>query len=374
MRHLLVRLPLALLAMAAVACSGDRVTAPDSAEDALQAADGFARLADSVALLQGNDAALPYRDAADQIRAAQQVSRIAVTIDGVTERWNAVAGERVFSIVCPADASSTALGVPCLSGPVLTRTLIAWRGIAPRRLLFLTAPMEAGDIGSFSAPTPAVFVPAFLQYLEGRDRIWVGTSGKFTSSVKKGDPCPAPMGLAAPQATDITCNLAELLWTFEATAEPARGLPFANAARITHKIAVNKAAVAGTSITVTFSAPPRVPLPLSGTLKTTVNAAANDVTLAFTVRNETDRPFELHFRSTQEYDFRIATPGGEVVWTWSALADFAATATTRVIPAHESVTYTAHWTPTRRGPLLASAVLTTSDSPRLLVMVPVTVP
>jgi hypothetical protein len=374
MRHLLVRVPLALLAMAAVACSGERVTAPDSAEDALQAADGFSRLADSVAVLQGNDAALPYRDAADQIRAANRVSRIAVSIDGTTETWNAVAGERVFTVVCPTDASSTALGVPCLSRPVLTRTFIAWRGIAPRRLLFLTAPMEAGDIGSFSAPTPAVFVPAFLQYIEGRDRFWVGTSGKFTSSVKKGDPCPAPMGLALPQATDMTCNLAELLWTFEATAEPAPGLPFANAARITHKIAVNKAAVAGTSIAVTFSPPPRVPPPLSGTVTATVNSAANDVTLAFTVRNETDRPFELHFPSTQEYDFRIATAGGEVVWTWSALADFAATATTRVIPAHESVTYTAHWTPTRRGPLLASAVLTTRESPRLMSMALLTVP
>jgi hypothetical protein len=374
MRHLLVRLPLGLLAMAAVACSGDRVTAPDRAEDALQAADAFVRLADSVARLQGNDAALPYRDAADQIRAANRVSRIAVSIDGTTEAWNAVAGERVFTIVCPADASSTTPSVPCLSRPVLTRTLIAWRGTAPRQLLVLNAPMEAGDIGSFSAPTPAVFVPAFLQYIEGRDRVWVGTSGKFASSVKKGDPCPAPMGLALPQATDITCNFAELTWTLEATAEPARGLPFANAARITHKIAVNKAVVAGTSIAVTFSPPPRVPPPLSGTLTATVNASANDVTLGFTVRNETDRAFELHFPSTQEYDFRIATATGEVLWTWSALADFAATATTRVIPAHESVTYKAHWTPTKHGPLLAAAVLTTRESPRLTSIALVNVP
>jgi hypothetical protein len=234
--------------------------------------------------------------------------------------------------------------------------------------------MEAGDIGSFSAPTPAVFVPAFLQYIEGRDRFWVGTSGKFASTVKKGDPCPAPMGLALPQSTDIACNLAELTWSLDATAEPAGGLPFANAARITRKIAVNHAVVAGTSIAVTFAPAPRVPPPLSGTLTATVNSAANDVTLAFTVRNETDRPFELHFPSTQEYDFRIATATGEVLWTWSALADFAATATTRVIPADESVTYTAHWTPTRRGPLLAAAVLTTRESPRLTAVTLVTVP
>src|SRR5215210_6004963 len=123
--------------------------------------------------------------------------------------------------------------------------------------------MEAGDIGSFSAPTPPVFVPAFLQYIEGRDRFWVGTSGKFTSSVSKGDPCPSPMGIALPQATDITCNLAELTWTFEVTAEPAQGLPFANAARMAHKIAVAKAVVAGTSISMTFTPPPRVPPPLS---------------------------------------------------------------------------------------------------------------
>ena len=364
--------PLALFAAAAVACSGDRVTAPRTADDALQAAETFARLADSVAFFQGSEAALAYRDAADQIRIARQISQIAISIDGTTERWNAVSGERVLTINCPADPSAGALGIPCIHQPMTTRTLIAWRGSDPRRLLFLTAPAEAGDIGSFSTPTVAIFVPAFLQLIEGRERFWVGTSGKFTSSVKTGAACPAPMGVAIAQSTEIKCTQAELTWTVDATVEPARGLPFANAARVTHKIAISKAVIAGTSIAVTLS-PPREPPPIRGSLSAAVNGAGNDVTLTFTVRNDTDAPRELHFNTSQQYDFRVATPGGEVLWTWSATADFHTSLTTRVIPAHGSVTYTEHWTPTRRGPLLASAILTSRDA-RLLAVAPFTVP
>jgi hypothetical protein len=240
-------------------------------------------------------------------------------------------------------------------------------------MLYLTTPSESGDIGSFSVPTIAVLTLAHLQLVEGRERFWAGTSGTFASTMKTGPVCPTAIGLAVPQSTEIKCNLAEFTWTLDATLEPARGLPFANAARVNHKIAIRNAVVVGTRIDVTFSPPVREPTPLTASLTANLNATGDDVTLAFTVRNATDAPLELHFNSTQEYDFRIATRAGEVLWSWSALADFAATATTRVLPARGAVTYTAHWKPTAHGQLVVSAVLTTRE-PRLIAIAPLVVP
>jgi len=364
--------------VAATACADHRLTAPAppsniTGPDAIAAADGLQRIADSVAAMQGEDAALPFRDASDVVRASRVVSTIQISVDGTSSDWSAIATERQIIVVCPVLApGQKAPGIPCGSSPVVTRTLVAWQAGDPRHLLVLTTPdADAGDIGMLTTGTMATDVPGFLQYLEGRTKLWFGTAGKYASTVTPGDACkPQSSSDAATHPLPfVTCKLADFTWTLTVVtvSVPAAGTVRKNDATGTHTIALAKSSVSGAIVGVTVSPVPvnpvkPIPVPLIGALDADAGSDVGmPVGFAFTVKNISDRPFTINFGTSQQFDVVVTDRSGQTVWRWSDGQKFTTDPTTRDIPAHSSVTFTATWTPNVHGELMAAAMLTSTN-------------
>jgi hypothetical protein len=380
----LASLALALFALALAACADRGPTEPGLNDDPALAADRMRKIADSVALMQGEAAALPYRDAADQIGVAQRISRITISIDGTAQEFAAVAGESVINIGC-ALPPGVVSPIDCKPRAFFTRTLIAWQLGDPRRLVLLSTSAESGDIGLLVASTltSSTSIPGFLQYVEGKDRFFFGTSGHYASTIKLGDPCgvravdAANSSDLARTAPKIECKQAEFTWELEATVGvPPVATMRTNAATGTHKLALAKSTVLGAQLTMTISPPPIFPPPplperkLSSSLKVTVEA---DVTLAYTVKNESTTPVELHFPTGQRYDFAVTDKTGRVLWRWGEGKAFPMEVGVKVLAGGESVTFTEHWTPTAHGELIAMGFLTSKEE-KMLARSPFTVP
>jgi hypothetical protein len=112
-------------------------------------------------------------------------------------------------------------------------------------------------------------------------------------------------------------------------------------------------------------------LPLRSSLTATVGA---DVTLAFSVTNDTPSPVTMGFRSSQQYDFSVrSSDTGTLLWRWSDGRMFTAALGSRTLAPGETVTYTEKWTPPGRGSYVAEATLT-SDSHAAQAVTQFTVP
>lgn len=85
------------------------------------------------------------------------------------------------------------------------------------------------------------------------------------------------------------------------------------------------------------------------------------VTLELRITNMQTTPITLHFTSGQQYDFRVRRPDGTAVWLWSADKGFIDALTSRTLAPAETVVYTATWTPTARGSLIAEGWLTSTS-------------
>lgn len=379
----LAALALALFTLALAACADRGPTEPGLNDDPAQAAARMRQIADSVALMQGEAAALPYRDAADQIGVAQRISRITISIDGTAQEFAAVAGESVIKIGC-ALPPGVVSPVDCTPRSFSTRALIAWQLGDLRRLVLLSTSAESGDIGFLvaNAITSDKSVPGFLQYVEGKDKFFFGTAGHYASTIKVGDPCGVK-AVDAANSSDlartvpkIDCKQAEFTWEFEATAGvPPVATMRTNAASGTHTLALTKSTVLGAQLTIAIN-PPILPPPLppvrklSSSLKVTVG---EDVALAFSVKNESDAPVELHFPTEQRYDFAVTDRTGRVLWRWAEGKSFPMVVGVKVLAAGESVTYTEHWTPTAHGELIALGFLTSKEE-KMMARSPFTVP
>lgn len=93
-------------------------------------------------------------------------------------------------------------------------------------------------------------------------------------------------------------------------------------------------------------------------------AADGRVEFMLQVTNTTDRPIELHFNSGQSYDFRVLE-GGQEVWRWSSDQMFTQALRSEVLPAGETLTYTAEWEPgpARTGEFTVVGTLTSRSHP-----------
>src|SRR5256885_2859949 len=95
---------------------------------------------------------------------------------------------------------------------------------------------------------------------------------------------------------------------------------------------------------------------LDSSLTATVAA---DVTLTFSVTNNTASPVTVQFLSGQEYDFIIrSSDTGALVWRWSHGRAFTQALGSRTLASGETVTWTEKWTPSRSGTYTAHAALT----------------
>jgi hypothetical protein len=362
------------------ACGSDSTAPLDAGTDAARAAQTFAQLADSVARTGGDtDVGNAYSAIAGILGTAGQVTPIALTIDGATTTFIAVATTFQTTVNdCPP-------GAYCIMPPSMfaIRSLIAWDRENPKRLVQLSSASNDEAIGAILDPSPLALYArmASLIYMDGAGATYVGTSGTQAFDLKNsGTPCPEPadsalIGYLRPNGT---CTLAAHTVSFSGALEPSPFQLASTAAKGTHTIAMSAQAVAGTlrSITIdnfpcdtactkpidSLPQPPVVVRP-SNELPATLSASVNgDVTLTFTVKNPSADPVKVVYPSSQRYDFAVADSAtGQTVWTWSANKSFAQVFGEETIPAGGSLTYVEKWTPPKKGLYLAHAVLTSTS-------------
>jgi hypothetical protein len=98
----------------------------------------------------------------------------------------------------------------------------------------------------------------------------------------------------------------------------------------------------------------------SRVLRSSLTATVDrDVTLTFSVTNDSASPVTVQFSSGQQYDFIVRSSDTEgLVWRWSDGRAFAQALGSRTLAAGEMVTWTERWAPSRGGTYTAQAVLT----------------
>ena len=129
--------PLALCVALGTLVSCSDSTSP-SDDDVEMAASQF----DALASVRGDagdvDGAAVSHHAAFALRAGIRPTRVRITVDGATEDYRALEIEHAFG----DDVTES----PVLTQPIVLRSMVAWRGAPPARVIAITVP---GDTGSF---------------------------------------------------------------------------------------------------------------------------------------------------------------------------------------------------------------------------------
>lgn len=357
-------------AVALTACTGTPTETLTDA-DAQRAAALFDHVADSLTAA-GSDAMVvqAYRGLASAVRIGHP-SPISIAIDGSPREFLAIAREVDWARTgACADPGSL-----CLMAPPL-RSMIAWDRATPRRVVQLTATPGGMPIGALIPGTTmgAFMNTATLTYFDGAGGMYLGTDGtqSISDPVRSSTPCfTTTFPTISPGGT---CVLADFTVSFAGTVAPPPVLIPRNTATGTHVLAMTSQPVAGSSVVLSgtctlcagsgYPAGWLPPINLVGTMlasQLTTSVGPMSVTLTFTVLNPGPAPVELRFTSGQQYEFRIRTPGGAPVWTWSADKGFTAALSSRTLAPNESVTYVEQWSPAQPGSYVALGSLVSSS-------------
>jgi hypothetical protein len=363
MRHRLHRL--ALAAAVTLAACADGPTALSDQEASLAVSE-FARLADSLTAAGADaDVASAYRALANTVRGMGQLSPVVITVDGTPTEFVATARELDFE----RTGACAQPGNLCQLLPPL-RSMIAWQRSNPRRVVQLTAApggLPLGVLFPGGVPT-GVLESATLTYLDGAGGIYVGSSGTELISDPVVSETPCWEGNVPTISPGATCRRADFTVSFAGAVAPP---PFPirdNAAAGTHALSMSTQPVAGARYVLSSGPIYPIgylpPIVLRGTLLPaflSVDATAVTVTFTLRVTNPRDAAITMQFPTTQQFDFRVRRLDGTTLWTWSETRDFAQVLTARTLAAHETVTWTATWTPTQKGLLNADGRLTSSS-------------
>ena len=362
--------PLLLAAAALAACSSATEVRPD--QDALDAAAQFQSLADDASRAGADpDVVTAYRDIGWALGRGGRVSPVTVVVDGTPLDFVATAQQ----IETSGGPACTMMESFCLTLPPL-RSVVAWERANPRRVVQLT--VAAGGTSTASQLSTVAPTITGLVYFDGAGGTWFGTSGtrQIDATTLSDTPCSTTPRTPTPNPVPdlVRCTQAEFTASFSGTVGVPPFAMRANTATGTHTIAMASQPVHGARLEVTlpagcrlcagYPAPALPPINLrGGALVASLSAslAASVVTLELRVTNPQTVPVTVQFSSGQQYDFRVRRSDGSVVWVWSADKLFAAALTSRTLAAGETATYTAAWTPTVHGSLIAEGQLTSTS-------------
>lgn len=192
-----------------VACDDD-ATGPSNYELA-RTAHNFAELGRSRETAGDVSGAVASAHAAIALRSGLRPARVTITVDGVTEEYLALEVERAFG----DDVTES----PVLTLPIVSRTMIAWRGAPPQRVVAITLASDTGEFAPFGGDVvterPASFgLTALGVMFERGGQPWLAIDGGARSTRQTiGEECPVPRPspmtqLLAPVAVPSACNAA----------------------------------------------------------------------------------------------------------------------------------------------------------------------
>jgi hypothetical protein len=176
---------------------------------------------EGVALAHGGEvSATAARGAAHALRLGVRPAEVNITVDGVTERYFAFAAEYAFG--------DDADGGPLRPLPTIHRTIIAWRGMQPDRVIAINVP---GDTGTFADPCATALClmesagllasPRAIGIVAERGR-WsanAAAGGARTTRESLGSECPVPeRPVFLPLFEPVSCHRAVFFARFTLTA------------------------------------------------------------------------------------------------------------------------------------------------------------
>jgi hypothetical protein len=383
LRRLGIAAATAALALGA-ACHGDP-TEPEYGPDAeaRAAADAFYQVADSLGRAGADVAVVSgYYGLARYVMGVGRVSPVTISIDGTAEEYLATVQELGL------EPASCAVGTTCLTLPRI-RGFVAWRRGDPRRVVQLTAAWADGPLPAPSPPVEGRLLGGpTITFFDGAGGFLAGSTG--TSSIDltsasdelcyRAPPGPGVVYDASSSTVDPywnRCTKAEFNVAFSGTVQPpAVGGPRGNLATGSHTLAMLARPVHGGRTSVPrwscfacalvgypdFILPPLNVQPRAFLSSTLTAVVADVVTLTFTVKNTGTAPATMQFTTEKRYDFVITDPQGtQILWRWSADKAFPQALGSRTLAPGEQVVFTAQWTPTAKGQLLAQATLASSS-------------
>ena len=379
MRHLLRGLAFAGVVILAACSSASTEVAPD--QDALGAPALFQRVADD-ALASGADASVvqAYRELGRMASMHGRVSPVTIEVDGVPQEFLATARQLELDPGLECRLPTTL----CATIPP-QRSVIAWQRNDPRRVVQLTGSGTSTVIARINPQLPSgPLVPsATLAFFDGTGGFLVGTSGTYrignpvnseTLCHEARVPAPVPGSTVVPQVA--RCTLAEFSASFSGSLAPESRAVRNNTASGTHSISMTSQDIHGARIVVSpvvailcptceggYPSDLQPPIDLrAGEVRSSfsVVATAAEVTFTLSVSNGRGVPTTIEFPSGQQFDFRVSRADGVTVWTWSADKSFTQALGSRTLAPGEILTYTATWTPTVKGELIAVGLLTSS--------------
>jgi hypothetical protein len=250
----------------AAACGGDKGTGP--ADDAEQMQRRLSAVSDSLDRSGDEDGAEQMRGLAELVRLSGSVSQVDVSVDGVSQRFNAVAVQSGFAPPsCAPDCYSYALPT--------TQVLVTWRGESAEQLLLLVTdrvgtsefvPLpdssdlfdfddtQSGDSLSDDGGDVDGFTFTFGTYAErGSRQLWYTASGTFVTGEPSVSGASCPAMREAPRGVDYECRRASFRFAADATLEtlPAFAGGDGQTAGASRRLTLASQPVAGVAITVT---------------------------------------------------------------------------------------------------------------------------
>ncbi len=389
-------LVLVSIVLAASAC-GDQSTAPKASTDpeTIQAALALDAVAAGIERAGDAAAAVPFRDAASAARAAGKLTKISVGIDGVPTTFFAVAQRVVFSSAItpcilgggatgPAPSGSAGGGDAGLPPPlpgscarlINGSNLIAWQAETPHRLLLVTGDeglLRFGFLPPLAGPatSPVRFQIGTATLIDKNGGFWWATSGAGEDHLLRADgPCAG--ATEAIFAATAKCQHARYRWSFDIMMGPppivgapspaTRPFPVGTG---TPHVVLAPQEIDGTLITVTLPPPPPPPVPGELLPSLTVTASNDRVRFALEVKNTSDHDVDVKFGSGLVMDALLRDgPSGRILWRWSEGKAVTQVAGSRIIKAHESVSFSVEWVnPTIHGSFIAEGLLASYSHP-----------
>lgn len=221
-----------VLGIGVVACSDD-ATGPTKVELTV-IANNFESLGRSRNGAGDVAGAIVSAEAARALRSGIRPGSVNITVDAVTEEYMALEVERAFG----HDVTES----PVLTLPIVSRTMIAWRGAPPERVIAITVPSDTGEFGGFVLLERPTDRPAFANWpasgimFERDGEPWFAVDGGARSTRQLiGDECPVPRPssvaqVLAPVSLPSACNAAVFFTRFRMQAV-AGGAPSGEPAR-----------------------------------------------------------------------------------------------------------------------------------------------
>src|SRR5688572_5420755 len=207
------RLAPLLLGVAGMAC--DDSTGP-GAVDLHLVARSFETLGRARMGTGDGSGAMASRMASLALRAGLRPARVRIAVDGTTEDYWALEIEHAYG----DDVTGGVGDAPILTLPIVTRTMVAWRGGPVERVISITV---SSDTGIFSLarltsevppPYPLYIGPAFGIMFERRGPVHFAIDGGARSTRQEiGEACAVPerpsfMQILSPVAAPTSCHRA----------------------------------------------------------------------------------------------------------------------------------------------------------------------